>query len=45
MAAGGADEQPVTLEYRSLVEEQMTEVICCCCFSFVFSLRYEVDLK
>uniref|UniRef100_H2T3B6 Protein Mis18-alpha n=1 Tax=Takifugu rubripes TaxID=31033 RepID=H2T3B6_TAKRU len=33
LAAGGAAEQPVTLEYRGVVEQQLTEVIYCCCFS------------
>lgn len=33
LAAGGADEQPVTLEYRGVVEEQLAEVNYCCCFS------------
>lgn len=36
LAVGGAKEQPVTLEYRGVVEEQLTEVIYCCCFSLSF---------
>lgn len=30
VSAGGAAEQPVTLEYRGVVEQQLTEVIYCC---------------
>lgn len=33
LAAGGADEQPLTLEYRGVVDQQLAEVIYCCCFS------------
>lgn len=33
VSAGGATEQPVTLEYRGVVEQQLTEVIHCSCCS------------
>lgn len=32
VSAGGAAEQPLTLEYRGVVEQQLMEVIDCCCF-------------
>lgn len=38
VAAGGAEEQPVTLEYMEVVEEQLAEVIYCCCFSLSLSV-------
>lgn len=39
VAAEGPKEQPVTLEYRGIVEQQLAEVIYCCCFSLsVFSV-------
>lgn len=33
LAAEGPKEQPVTLEYRGIVEQQLTEVNYYCCFS------------
>lgn len=33
LTAEGPEEQPVTLEYRSIVEQQLSEVTDCCCFS------------
>lgn len=39
VAAEGPKEQPVTLEYRGIVEQQLAEVIYCCFFSLsVFSV-------
>lgn len=38
LSAEGPKEQPVTLEYRGTVEQQLTEVNYCCCFSLsIFS--------
>lgn len=38
LAAEGPKELPVTLEYRGIVEQELTEVIyCCCCSLSLFS--------
>lgn len=45
LSAEGPTEQPVTLEYRGIVEQQLAEVISCSCFSLSYIVLPRVKMS